>query len=392
MSAHDGMIGIPIGHADPGAMPQLNGYGHGAAAGMGAAQQQPQTWAFPTPQGMQLVYPGAGQQLVPGTAPYGAGAGAATALAIPAARRHRLRWETIIPGAAIVLFLAAVALFISDFDRITGRDARGDAAKVTAAAAAATPSVAGPAAASSEVLNEAQALFAAGQFEDAANLLFPLLDTTAPDAKATALNDKIEAAATKNARLLKQATKQRKAGAWSELAATIGSLEQLRPLTPSLTKLRATATRNARIDTALARAGALAKQGRTAEAMTVINKALKAGPNRRLSALRSKLKAASARPSKAAGVAGGGARSERGTAAAPTSPPVAGGSRPTKAPNATPAIKPPANVPGGSLPKLPSVPNPVASAGGGAAAVAGASAGAGAEENCHMHDGVRMCV
>lgn len=381
MAAHGATIGTPLPHAAgmpahaqaPGA---AAAWQHGSVA-TSAAPEAAQAWAYQTPQGLQLVQPGAAayaQQ--PMAAVAGAGSG-------PAARR-RVRWETIVPGAAVACLVAAVALFVTDFDRMTGRDAgsvttsparamesAGDAdmsAPLTEAAAG-TGEVAA-------VVAQARRLFELGRFEDAANLLHPLLDVASPDAAAVTLHDRVDAAAARNRALLGRLARERSAGRWSAVVGTIGELEAVRPLSKELTKLRGTARRSARVQALVGRATGLMAKGRDAEALAVVERGLELGPNRRLEAMRERLSARLAapatRPSPAAG------RRE---------PPPAGGA-PARS-NAGPTVRPPANVPQGAIPARPDLPNPT----GGGASVAPTVSGGGATggASCHEHDGVREC-
>jgi hypothetical protein len=262
MSAHGGTIGMPMQQGHPDAMPMLHG-GHAMHAPQQpvAPQQhlqyqqpmqpqhapmhhgatamdpyaQPQAWAYQTPNGLQLVQPGA--QPAPGVA--------GTA-ALPR-RARRMKWETIVPGAAVVCLVAAIGLFISDFDRITGRDSiaaqKPASSKVVDDTDAATTSTGGTAEDADAVLAEATTLFKQGRFEDAANLVHPMLDVPSPDARLVALHDRIDAAGTRNDALLARAQQQRRAKQWPAVLVTIRQLELLRPLSPSLIKLRAQARR-----------------------------------------------------------------------------------------------------------------------------------------------------
>lgn len=424
MSAHGGMIGLPGQQPPADAMPMLHGgaahhghaqqppqhqsappqhggqhgahgmaahHPHGAPAPQYAPHQamhtqphasmhgatamdpyaQPQAWAYPTPNGLQLVQPGTQPPAV------------AAAAQAPGARR-RMKWETIVPAAAVACLIAAIGLFISDFDRITGRDslstgtqaASSEQAKDTDDAASGSGD--GTAEDTEAVLEEADALFVDGRFEDAANLLHPLLDVDSPDPKVVELHDRIDAAGERNTALLAQVQRQRRAGNWAGVIGTIGQLEQLRPLSPNLTQLRGSARRAMVTQRAVRRAKGLVGQGRDGDALRVIDTALKAGPSRQLSKLRSQImqrRAAAARRSNAGSGGGGGAA---------TSPPAAGGNRTggsTARPPATP-VNP------GSRPPVPNVPNPNTS---GAGAGAGAVAGGGMGANCHTHGTVTEC-
>jgi hypothetical protein len=311
---------------------------HGAAAVDFASQ--PQQWAYPTPDGLQLVQPG--------NAANGAHYSMSAAARRPGGRR--MKWETIVPAAAVVCLIAAIGLFISDFDRITGRDASTGSAAATSTkaiardsdAGAATDTDAGAVAATpadvDATIDEAAKLFEQGNFEDAANLLHPMLDVASPDERVVELHDRIEAAGARNEALLARLGRQRNAGQWSAVIATIGQLEQLRPLSPSLTQLRASA-----------------------------RKAITA---RRAAAAKARAKARAAAPSTS--VNGGGSHAGHHA-------PAAGGHS-----HANTSAVPPATAP-----KAPSVPeppkqNPTTGGGGGIGAAPTGS-------SCHTHDGVTEC-
>lgn len=358
MSAHGGNIGTPLPATHPDAMPML----HGGAALDPYAQQQ--TWAFPTPHGLQLVQHGA-----PGDPMH-----AMVATAQRPVVRRRMKWETIIPGTAIACLVAAVALFISDFDRITGRT-------TDLPSSAAARSVADTKAAaddeSSTVAEEATALFDAGRFDEAAALLQPLLDVDAPDAAIVALHDRITTADARNETLLMQVQRQRRAGNWAGVVATIAQLEQLRPLSPNLTELRAQARRASTMHAAVARTKALMAKGRDTEALAVIDTALKIGPSRQLRSLRAQIvsRRAAAAKRRASGSGGHSGHS--------TAPPPGGRSgsgttaRPPASSPSTPARIPPRP---GSNPVNNTANNTVTPPVGG-----------GGGNNCHTHDGVTEC-
>jgi hypothetical protein len=404
MSAHGGMIGMPqalpqdhapqyyapqqqvqqyhvpqqlqhhhphsMQHAAAHGQPMYHGMHAGASGGgpaMPSAQAAPQAWAFPTPHGMQLVQPG---MTVSHVAPMVAGTG------MPGTRR--IRWETIVPAAAIACLLAALALFISDFDRITGRDGAASAATGSTQEASAADSGDTDAAASSsgdaaEIVAQAKALYAQGRFEDAANLLHPILDVEQPDAAAVALHDQVDAAKVRNDQLLARLARERAAGNWAAVNVTIGQLARLRPLSKSLVELRATARQAVGRAGAIARAKALMAQGRDTAAMAVIDREIAKGSTAQLEAMREQISAKRAAPS----TGGGGAGAQ--------APPSSGGRSTSQ-----PAVRPPANVPAAAMPPRPDLPNPTGGTGSGAAAVGGGAAAAGGS-NCHTHDGVVSC-
>lgn len=342
MSAHAGMIGMPMQPSHPDAMPMLHGSARHAvvqqptSAAMpaaGAPHAQVQAWAFPTPQGLQLVQPGWNE---PASSPAGAA---------PQPGVRRLKWETIVPGAAVTCLIAAVALFVSDFDRITGRDS---AAPITASSTKqATASETAPVDARADegvtaaTLQEATALFEAGRFDQASNMLHPLLDAETPSSEAAALHDRIEVAAQRNDALLAQLQRQRRAGKWTAVIATVGQIEALRPLSPTLVKVRQQARAAIKARAARERARAVAAKRRAAA------------------------------PS----------RSRAGA-------PPAGGRR-----GGATTVRPPASTPAApsSIPPRPDAPNPIRNTGSGASAVGGGAAPAGSGQNCHSHDGVMEC-
>ncbi|MCW2927903.1 MAG: hypothetical protein JWM86_1871 [Thermoleophilia bacterium] len=388
MSAHGGMIGAPqqadFQHGQ--AMPLVNG----TAAAFDPALQQAQTWAFPTPHGMQLVQQGAPAhvpmpQHVPGLAGHAhpqqyaqqplavvQGAG----LSIPPATRRRMRWETIVPAAAVACLCAAIWLFISDFDRITGRDSTGAPASQQVAGvgsdAATKDAGAGDAA---EIVKEATALYEQGSFDDAANLLHPILDGDSPDPAAVALHDKVDAANERNKALLTRLSAQRRGKQWGGVVATVGLLEQLRPLSPDLVTLRTQATRAIGFDRAFRTASTLARQGRSTRALAVIAAALKAGPNARLQALQTQFQGT--RTTTTGGGRGSSTAPRRGTGMPPKAEGTTGGT--------TQKLPPKGNAGPVTIPKIPTT-NPISSPGTGAGAVGGGPAA-----NCHTHEGVQSC-
>lgn len=371
MSAHGATIGTPQA---PGGAPLHHGFAHapeawqhGATAAV-AAHEPPQAWAYQTPHGLQLVQPGA--------AAYAHQPDAFTG-GRPA--RRRVRWETIVPAAAVTCLVAAIGLFISDFDRMTGRDGAG--AEATAARTTEAPDVVATDAAptsggdSAEVVAQARGLFERGRFEDAANMLHPLLDTATPDPTAVRLHDQVDAAATRNRALLGRLSRERAAGRWTAVVSTIGELQSLRPLSKDLVALRATARRTARAQAIVAKARTLMAKRRDAEALAVVERGLANGRNRKLEALREQLSARMSAPSTARSNPAGsrGAPPRPGGAAARPSAPA----------------RPPSNVPQGAIPTRPDLPNPT---GGGASVAPAVGAGGGAGgTNCHEHDGVREC-
>lgn len=384
MSAHGATIGtpvpqpvgIPAAHEQVPAAPAE--WQHGAVAAV-AAHGPPQAWAYQTPQGLQLVQPGAvAYAEQPPAAVTGAGSGSNA--------RRRVRWETIVPAAAVTCLVAAVALFIADFDRMTGRSSDATSASAaraveptgdasTSDVAPASDAAAGDAQAA-EVVAQARQLFDKGRFEDAANLLHPLLDVESPDAAAVALHDRVDAAATRNRALLGRLARERSAGRWTAVIGTIGELESLRPLSQDLTKLRATARRAARVQAVVAKARSLMARRRDAEALAVVERGLEAGRNPKLEALGEQLSARMAAPATRRPSSTGDRRA----------PLPAGGA--AARPNGGPAVRPPANVPQGAIPTRPDVPNPTGGAGSVAPTVSGGGAGG---TTCHEHDGVREC-
>ncbi len=330
MSAHGGTIGMPP--QQPGApmyaqqpapmyaqpAPQAHAHPmHGGAAMMLDANGQPQAWAFPTPNGLQLVQPGAASMVPHGAMQHAGMPGA------PSVRR--LRWETIVPALAIVCLIAAIGLFMHDFDRITGRDGAASAAPSakTTKPVDDTPSTPAATVDVAAVVTKANALFATGNFNAAADLLHPVIDVANPDPAAIALHDKVDAANARNTALLKRLGVERRDQRWTAVIATIGQIEQLRPLDRQLVSLRTRAR--------------AAQRARTAKA----------------AADRAAAKQRAARPSSAGASGGGGGRASTGHRGH-AMPPAAGGST-----GASSNVRPPANVPKGSIPKPPEgIPNP----------------------------------
>ncbi len=363
MSAHGGTIGVAQPHHVPG-MPMVNGghqmqphglaqqhaqpqqfaqpqpqhfpqphqqhaqphaFGAGALAPhpMHDANGQPQSWAFPTPNGLQLVQPGTSSMAHPGA--HAGMPGAATA--------RRMRWETIVPILAVLCLVAAIGLFLHDFDRITGRDAKtAPSAETTTQADVAAPKAETPDV--QATIDDANAKFQLGRFDEAANLLHPLLDVAKPDPAAVALHDKVDAASARNAALLKRLSGERAGKRWTAVIGTIGQIEKLRPLDRPLVSLRT-------------RARAAVKAAKAARA-------------KELAAQQAAAKLRAASPS----TNGGGGHAGH---AGHTMPPVAGGNT-----GSSSNVRPPANVPQGSIPTVPNVPNPAGSnpgvVGGGQAA------------------------
>jgi hypothetical protein len=325
MSAHGGTIGMAQPHAAPaGSMPMLNG---GAAAA--AAQDpfaQPQAWAFPTPQGMQLVQGGPAAQhhqqyQQHQHAPTSMMAMAPAATAVRAQRR--LRWETIIPAAAMACLVAAVALFISDFDQITGRESSTpSAAQVGAKSPATIPTTpaatepTGSGTTDAEAIAAARKLFAKGQFDEAKHLVHPLVARATPNAVAVALHARIAAASARNTALLTRLSKQRREQQWSGVVSTINALAALRPLSADLTALRIRA-----------------KQAASASTHHAAAPSTNVGSTKRTHG---------------------------------ATPPAAGGTG-----HATTGARPPASVAPSAMPPRPDAPNPISGHGTGAGAVGG---------------------
>ena len=304
----------------PAGMPH---YGAGATAPAFDPNAQPQAWAFPTPQGLQLVQPG-------GAPAMHAAQGA------PAAARmaRRMKWETIVPIAAVLLLVVAIGVFVYDFDRMTGRDGSAPSTETTkqvdADPAGTSEAAAPPAAETPDVqatVDQAQALFTQGKFDEAADMLHPVLDGPSPDPAAMALHDKVDSANAREDALLKRLAGERRGKRWTAVVGTIGQIEQLRPLDRQLVSLRS-------------RARAAAKQAKA--------KAAAKAEAAKLAAQR-----AAAAPSTQGGGAAGGHTGHK-------TPPVAGGNM-----GASTGARPPANVPKGSIPQVPNVPNPTGGAGAG---------------------------
>jgi len=326
---------------------------HGAPAMAAPAMQdpyaQPQAWAFPTPQGMQMVQPGAAPSMVPGTLPVGV---QATTVG------RRVRWETIVPALAVVCLVAAIGLFMHDFDRITGRDAAAgtsseqasDATVADADSAATGGGTATTPADASKVVAQATALFRQGRFDESADLLHPVLDGPSPDPAAVALHDKVDAANTREDALLARLAKERASSKWTAVVVTIGQIERLRPLDARLISLRT-------------RARAAAKVARS--------------------------KAVAARAAAARKNAGPSASGAGGSHAGGTHSPPATGARPPASTGATP--RPPASVPSGSMPPRPDAPNPSPGGGANAGVTGGGAPAAGTASNCHVHEGAASC-
>lgn len=373
MTDDGGTIGVPAHQPVSEGMPAGTAGRAWFASTAAFPHGQPQAWAFPTPHGLELVHPAASSRQHPGAGP------GAPAAAAAVQHRRRLRWETIVPGSAVACVVAAAALFISDFDRITGQEVTaGEPVASTAAVGATADAPAGGDA--SAVVQQAAQLLEAGRFDDAANMLNPLLDQASPDESAVALNDKVHAAAKRNRALLRRLQRQRRAARWPAVITTLEQLEQLRPLAPAHLKLRRQARVAVMRRNAITRATALMAKGRDAEALAVIERALRAGPNKRLEALREQVSARRATPSagpsgaSSGGISGGHA----GHARRPAAP--APGGQPSGASN----VRPPASVPAGAIPQRPDVPNPASAQGTGASAVGGGG-------GCHQHDGVVEC-
>jgi hypothetical protein len=333
MSAHGGTIGMaqPHGSVPAGSMPMLNGGGSAAAAATPDPYARPQAWAFATPQGMQLVQGGATaqpaiqyqQQYQQAMHVAGAAHGAPTGHA-----KRRMRWETIIPAAAVACLVAAVALFVSDFDRITGRVgsssnqsstqvASTTPADATPAATTPTTPVATPAT-DAAAIAAARKLFAKGQFDEAANLVHPLVERATPNRVAVALHARIDAAGDRNTALLTRLSKLRRDKQWTGVVSTINALAALRPLSSDLVALRARA-----------RQASLQASRHVASPSTSV-----------------------------------------GSSHTHVAAPPAGGTG-----NSSTGARPPATVPTSSLPPRPDAPNPISSHGTGAGAVGGGAGG-----------------
>lgn len=321
MTSHDGMIGM-----------QSPVYGHVAHHGVGAPQQpahvqlpghaqfvaqaqQPQAWAYPTPNGMQLVQSGPTPTLVQDPS---------AAIGVGTTRR-RVRWETIVPIVAVTCLVAAIGVFIMDFDAITGRDVPAAAQQTAVDPVAAPPTSTDPEptrASPAAAMKQARALVAKGRFDAAARVLTPLTTGAAPNANAVKLRSKVTAAGARNRALLSQLSTHRRAGEWQAVITTIGKLQQVRPLSRDLVRMRSNARR-----------------------------AMRAQAARRAALKRADAASASSRTR---GVSG---------------PPPAGGQPPAATAASTP--RPPANVPAGGIPTRPDLPNPT---GGGGGAVGGGPA------------------
>lgn len=306
--------------------PQHPGHPQGAAVPVATdAFSQPQAWSFATPHGMQLVQGGAPTTPEP------------TAAARVAASR-RIRWETIVPAVAVLCFVAAAALFVADFDRITGKD---DSATLSSGRAGETASdsagggggaVEAPTAVSTEearaVLRESGAMFRNGRFAQARVLLDPLVNGDAPSAAAVAMLERIDQAAASNRMLVRQLGRQQQRGQWQAVLGTLDQIEKLRPLGADLQSLRT----KARSQLARQRAAARARASRRAEA------------------------------------------------------PRTGG-----IPDLPTTVRPPASVPAGALPPRPDAPNTGGGGGGAGVSAQPGTTGGGGSGACHVHDGVNSC-
>lgn len=232
MSAHGGTIGVAQPQVMSGGMAQplpapipMHHAPHMQAqqqlhAPMHDAYGRPQAWAFPTPNGMQPLQPGATSMAQP---QHGA-------IGMPTARR--MRWETIVPALAVICLVAAIGLFMHDFDRITGRDMKSSNASTT------TPSAE----------QDVEAGGTAPEAVEPAPTDAPM--TTAPVTKA-----RYDALAARLA-------KERRAKQWPAVIRTIGQMEQVGPLNRSLVSLRT----RARAAMTAARARAKADAARAAAA------------------------------------------------------------------------------------------------------------------------------
>lgn len=347
LSAHGGTIGLAV--TDPLDLHAFSGH----------PQQQ---WAFATPHGYQLVEATPAPMTAPtmvATTPMAAHAAAAPTPApgatTPTTRRPRPRWETIVPVVAFGCFLAAVALFISDFDRITGRDASARAATEQVAdgsnpgeaeGAGTAPATPLAQADVTAVVDRATKMLADGEFEDARRLIAPYRSVEEPEPAVTALAARIERTMATNDRLLRQLTAHRTAKRWSRVLTTIAAIARLRPLSPDLLRIR------------------------------------------------SQARAALRGPAKPTVPTGGSTPSRSGGGSSNTSPgahthhastpPAAGGSRPpaTSGTSTTPNATPPANVPSGGVP-----PRPESNPGGGSANGGGSVSGQPAVAGDDGHEG-----
>lgn len=398
LSAHNGIIGTPmLGHAPPAPAPM--------PSQMQAAA--PQAWAFPTPHGMQLVQTGA---VALATAAPHHGVPAATLTALPgggaaAATRRRVRWETIVPIAALACVLGAAGVFIAKFDQMTGR---GGAARTTMTSndVASKDAASGVDAAAAEQVDpgeaaaataDASTLMDQGRFDEAAQMLRPFVDAASPDPTIVALHGRIDAAGARNSALLARLTKQRAARQWTRALITIGQLQTLRPLSPTLIRQRTQARAMVRTARTVAQVRALVAQGRYSAASTLLDQALQAGPNAQLEAVRERVASERATPS---------ARPVAVPGSGPTArPQVSGGgasggvSRPAPMPSSRPgaigSAQPPANVAPGAMPPRPDAPNPITTTPAAAGGVSGQPAvtgGAGASAPaCHTGEGMTGC-
>jgi hypothetical protein len=321
MPMHGGAMPMPAPMPmHGGAMPA---HGGAAPAAMLDANGKPQAWAFPTPNGLQLVQPGASSMA------HGSGAHAMAAPGAPMARR--MRWETIVPVLAVICLIAAIGLFMHDFDRITGRDAGSTAPSAETTKQVDADDAAAPKADTPDVqatIDQATALFEQGKFDESANLLHAVLEGDSPDPAAVALHEKVDAANAREDALLTRLATERRGKRWSAVVTTIGQVEQLRPLDRQLVSLRTRA--RAAIKQAAARAKAKAAAERAAA------------------------KQRNSGPSTNGGGSGGGANH-----AGHANPPAAGGGA-----GANTGARPPAEVPKGSIPSVPNVPNPSGAGGG----------------------------
>lgn len=216
---------------------------------------------------------------------------------------------------------------------------------------------------------DASALMEQGRFDEASAMLHPVLEVDSPDPAAVALHDRVDAAGERNDALLGRLARERTAKQWTAAIATIGQLEQQRPLSPDLVKLRTRARTAARTARTIAQARALMADGKYTAAATLIDKALGKGKNAQLQAMREQLAAKRAAPST---VTGGGASHGGGHTGAP----AAGGQ--TGSSGTSTSARPPANVGPGTMPPRPDAPNPVTSGAGVTAPVSGGGAGAAA--------------
>jgi hypothetical protein len=342
MAAHGGTIGIPVAPGQqPAPMHGLSmpaGFAHPARAAAAATlpSDQSSAWAYPTPNGLQLVQSGPGTHMV---APPAVAAAAAPRM------RRRIRWEVIVPMAAVLCLIAAVALFIHDFDRFTGRDASTAAEAGTAQEPASDPAPADAAEAEAEragaALAEARLLMRSGRYADAKAALAPLLVAGKVDPRASRLRRQVDAAAARQGALLQRLALEQRERRWSAVLRTIDQVEAMRPLPARLVRLRTSA--RAKVKAAATRRAAAARDAQRANAA----------------------------PANLGGGSGVG------------QPPRAGG-----APSSQTSARPPANVGAGELPPRPDVAAPSGPQGGGAAAVAGAQA------DCRpvVHDGQTMCM